>query len=81
MESLLRAVNSTNDFEAEMSQRFGGSGATISEEVPTPYTLKLIPWPLDPALIGLQTLLLKPKQPFHFCNPAKYARINTDCYT
>lgn len=34
VESLLRAVNSTNDFEAEMSQRFGGASAPISEEVP-----------------------------------------------
>ena len=36
VESLLRAVNSTNDFEAEMSQRFGGTGAALSEEVRPP---------------------------------------------
>ena len=33
VEALLRAVNATNDFEAEMAARFGGGTGAASEEV------------------------------------------------
>ena len=33
MEALLRAVNATNDFEADMATRFGGGTGAASEEV------------------------------------------------
>ena len=32
MEALLRAVNATNDFEAEMAGRFGGGNGAASDE-------------------------------------------------
>ncbi len=36
VEALLRAVNATNDFEADMAVRFGGGTGAASEEVRIP---------------------------------------------